>query len=131
MLEREHRRGRKHRDLLVVVDGLESRPHGNFGFSIAHVSAKQPVHRLRRFHVALHIADRLRLVFSFVVLKSAFKLAHPFIVSRETMTLSCAPLRIQLQQFLSHVLHGLAHAGFRLRPGCAAEMIEDRLDAFR
>ena len=50
MLEGEHGCGRENCHLLVVVDGLESRPHGYFGFSIAHVTAKQPVHRRRRFH---------------------------------------------------------------------------------
>ena len=58
MLEDQNSRRRQHRNLLVVLHGLESRAHGDFGLAVANVAAEQPIHRRRRFHVARDVGDR-------------------------------------------------------------------------
>ena len=46
MLESKHGGGRKHGDLLVVTDCLESGAHGDFCFAVSDIAAEQAVHRL-------------------------------------------------------------------------------------
>ena len=131
MLESEHGSGREHRDLLVVADGLESGAHGDFRLAIAHVAAEQAVHGLGRFHVALDVVDRGLLVFGLAEFEGVFELAHPFVVGREGMALGGLALGVELEQFVGHVLHGLAHARFGLGPGRRAQMVQYRLGPFR
>src|SRR5437660_1232037 len=52
MLKRQHCRRRKHRNLLVVADRLESRAHSDFGLAIPNIPAQQSIHWQLRFHVA-------------------------------------------------------------------------------
>ena len=47
------------------------------------------------------------------------------------MTLRHLALRIELQQFVGHVLHGLADARLGLRPRRRAQMVQRRLRALR
>ena len=47
MLEGQHRRRRKHRDLLAVHHRLERGAHRDFGLAVADVAAEQPIHRHR------------------------------------------------------------------------------------
>ena len=47
------------------------------------------------------------------------------------MALGGLALGVELEQFVGHVLHGLAHASFGLGPGRRAQMIQYRLGAFR
>src|SRR5712672_677196 len=55
MLEGENGGGREDGDLLVVNDGFEGGAHGDFGFAVANVAAKQTVHGLGTFHIALDV----------------------------------------------------------------------------
>ena len=75
MLERQHRGGRQHGDLLGVGDGLERGAHRHFRLAVAHVAAKQAVHGQRRFHVALHVFDGALLVGRFFKLERVLEFA--------------------------------------------------------
>src|SRR6266404_620543 len=44
MLEREHGRGRKKRDLLRIDNGLEGGAHGHFRFAVADIAARSEEH---------------------------------------------------------------------------------------
>ncbi len=131
VLEGEDGGGREHRDLLVVADRLESRAHGDFCLAVADVAAEQAVHGLRRFHVAHHVGDGLRLIFGFAEFEGVFELAHPLVARREGVALRGFALGVEFEQFVGHVFHGLAHAGLGLGPRCRAEMTQHRLGAFR
>ena len=60
VLEGEDGRRGEHRDLLVVLHGLEGGAHGDFGLAVANIAAEQAVHRLGGFHVALDVGDGVR-----------------------------------------------------------------------
>ena len=130
VLEGEDRGGREHGDLLVVADGLECRAHGDFRLAVADVAAEQAVHGLGRFHVAHDVGDGLRLVFGLVELEGVFELAHEVVARGERVALGHFAFGVELEQFVGHVFHGLAHAGFRLGPRLRAEMTERWLGAF-
>ena len=87
VLEGQHRRRRKHGDLAIVADGLESGAHGDFGFAVADIAAEQAVHRRRGFHVVLDVDDGAHLVVGLVELEGIFELALPFGVGGEGVTL--------------------------------------------
>ena len=131
VLKRQDGGGREHGDLLVVADGLEGGAHGDFCLAVTDIAAEQAVHRELRLHVALHVGDGLRLVVGLVVFEGVFELLHPLGVGGEDMTLRSLALRVELEQFVGHVLHRLADAGLGFGPGGRAEMIQDRLRAFR
>ena len=73
VLKSKHGGRRKHRDLFPVINCLECRPHRNFRFPVADVSAEQPVHRHRRFHILLHVCDRAFLVRRFLEFERVFE----------------------------------------------------------
>ena len=131
VLEGEDRRGSEDGNLLVIADGLERGAHGDFRLSVSHVAAEQAVHGLLGFHVAHHVFDGLRLVFSFVELEGVFELAHEFVARGEGVALSHFAFGVQLEEFVGHIFHGLAHAGFGLGPRLRAEVTERRLRTFR
>ena len=80
MLKDQNRGGREHCHLLVVADGFECRAHGDFCLAVADIPAKQAVHRLLCFHVALDVDNREFLVFGLAVFECVFKLANPFVI---------------------------------------------------
>ena len=77
VLERQHRGRREEGDLLAVHHGLERGAHRDLGLAVADVAAEQPVHRRRRFHVALDVGDRRRLIDGQVVLERVLELLLP------------------------------------------------------
>jgi len=131
VLEGKYSSGRKHSDLLVVTQGLEGSAHRNFGLAISDIATQQAIHGELRFHVSLDVGDGLRLVLGFAVFERIFKLLHPLGVGRKNMPPHGLALRIELKQLVGHVLHCLAHAGFRLAPCLRAKMIQDRLHTLR
>ena len=131
VLEGKNGGGREHGDLLVIAQGLEGSAHRDFGLAITDVAAQQAIHGELRFHVALHVGDGLRLVLGLVVFERIFELLHPLGVGRKDVTARGLALRIELEQLVGHVLHRLAHAGFRLAPCLRAKMIQDGLRALR
>ena len=62
VLRRQHGRRRQEGHLLAFHHRLEGRAHRDLGLAVADVAAEQPVHRRGRFHVALDVGDRGRLV---------------------------------------------------------------------
>ena len=131
MLEGEDRGGRQYRDLLVVGDRFESGAHGDFRLAVADIAAEQAVHGLGRFHIAFHVGDGQVLVFGFAVLEGVFEFAHPFVVGWEGVAFRRFSFGVELEEFVRHVFHGFADAGFGFRPGCRAQMTQRRLGAFR
>ena len=77
VLEGQHSRRSKHGHLSAVLQRLERRAHGDFGLAVAHIAAEQTVHRRRSFHVALHVDDRVHLVFGLAEFECVFELALP------------------------------------------------------
>ena len=75
MLESEHGGRCENRDLLVVNDRLEGRTHGDFCLAVADVPAKQSVHGLGVFHVALDVADGGNLVGGFLEFEGVLEFA--------------------------------------------------------
>ena len=126
MLEAENGGGRKDRDLLAVLHGLECSAHGHFGFAVAHIAAEQAVHGRGRFHVVLDGADGGELVVGFAIVEGVFKFLLEFIVLGEGSALRGGALGIELEQFTGHVLHGFAHSGLGLDPLLRTEFVEHR-----
>src|SRR5262249_15335514 len=78
VLKTENRCRRKYRDLLAVTDSLESSAHGNFSFAVTDVTTDEAIHRHRRFHILLDVADRSELVCGFLVRQRFFQFLLPF-----------------------------------------------------
>ncbi len=96
MLEREHSRRGKERNLLAVHDGLERGPHRHFGLAVANVSAQEAVHRRGRLHVLLYGGRRGGLIRRQFVREGLLELFLPVRVRAEGVTLHCLALRVQL-----------------------------------
>jgi len=73
----------------------------------------------------------LALIFGLVVLEGVFKFFHPLGVGRVDMPLRGLPLRVELEELVGHVFHGLAYASFGFVPCGRAQVIELGLDAIR
>ena len=124
VLEREDGRRRQERDLLAVHDRLERGAHGDLGLAVADIPAQQPVHRRRRFHVALDVRDRVGLIDGQLPLERVLELLLPVRVRREGVSGHGLARGIELEQLLGHVAHGLLDAGLRLLPRRSAELVE-------
>ena len=122
-------RRREERDLFAVHHRLERRAHRHFGLAVADVAAQQPIHRRRRFHVALDVGDRCRLIGRQRELERVLEFFLPVRVGAERVTGHGLARRIELEQLLGHVAHGLLDLGLGALPGGAAEPIERRLRA--
>ncbi len=127
MLRRQHRRRRQEGDLLAVHHRLERGAHRHFGLAVADVAAQQAIHRRRRFHVALDVGDRGRLVRREIELERVLEFLLPVRVGAEGVTGHGLARGVELEQLLGHVAHRLLDLGLRLLPGRAAEPIERRL----
>ena len=66
VLFRQNGRRHEHGDLIARIDRLERGPHGDLGLAVAHVAAKQAVHRPRGVHVALDRFKRGQLIGRFL-----------------------------------------------------------------
>src|SRR5450631_3728294 len=124
VLKAENGRWFQHRHLASILHSLECRAHGYFSLTVPNVSAEQAIHRKARLHVALDIGDGGELIVGFVVVEGVFELTLELVVRRECMTLRGLALCIELEQFVSHVLHGLLDARLGLGPLLRAESIE-------
>ncbi len=77
MLKCEHCSRRQHGHLLAVPQRFERRPHHHFRLAETDVAAKQAVHGLGAFHVALDILDGVDLVFGSGEFEGIFELPLP------------------------------------------------------
>ncbi len=100
VLAREQRRRYQNRRLLTVLDRFEDGANGDFGLAETNVSADQPVHRTRQFHVGLHVLDRLGLVGGQREGEEVLHLALPFGVGAEGVSDGDVALAIQVHQLL-------------------------------
>ena len=81
---------------------------------------------MRRFHIAFNVSDGVQLIIRLVERERIFELALHVRILRKGCAHSRRSLRIKLQQLLRHVLHGLLHARFGLRPRLIAELVQLR-----
>ena len=121
-----HGRGGEQRHLLAVHRRLERGAQRHLGLPVAHVTAQQPVHGRRCFHVALDLGDRRRLIGRQLVLERRLEFLLPVGVGGEAVAAHGAPCGIQPQQLLGHVAHGLADARLGPLPARAAQPVERR-----
>ena len=126
VLERQNGGGRQERHLLAVHDGLERRAHRDLGLAVPDIPAQQAVHRRRGLHVAFDVGDGVGLIDGQLPLERVFELLLPVRVRREGVSGHGLARRIELQQLLGHVAHGLLDAGLRLLPRGSAELVERR-----
>jgi hypothetical protein len=124
VLEAEHGGGREQRHLPAVAQGLERGAHGDLGFAEAHIAAHEPIHRLPGLHVALDVADGSQLVLGLGEFEGVFELPLPVAVRRKGKTLGHAPLGVELEQLLGHVVHPGLDPLLRALPGDAAEFVQ-------
>ncbi len=96
---------------------------------VTHVAAEQPVHRRGGFHITLDGLDRGELVVGLGVIECVLKLALELVVRREYCAFGLVALGVELEQFVGHVLHGLADASLGLGPLLRAELVELRRGA--
>ena len=122
--------GRQHRGLLAFHDRFESSAHCDFGFAVTYVSAQKAIHRSRFLHVMLYIFDCRFLIGSQDIFKPIFKLALPGCVGSESITTYKFALRIQSQEFVSHVAHCALRFGFGLLPAKSSQAIQRWLMTF-
>src|SRR5271154_1358391 len=126
MLEAEHRRWCKHRNLSAILHRLEGRTHRDLSLAVTYVAAEQPVHRRGRLHVPLDVGDGRYLIVGLAVIEGVFKLALELIVPWKSVALRGLALRIKFQQLICHVLHGLLDARLCLGPLLRSQAVEHR-----
>ena len=126
VLKREHGGGCEKRHLFAVHYRLERGAHRHFRLAVSDVAAEQTIHRDRRFHVPLDVGDRGHLIGRQLVRKRVLEFLLPVRVGGKGMAAHRLSRRVELQQLLGHVAHGLLHAGLGLLPGGAAKAIDWR-----
>ena len=98
MLLGKNGRGHQHRRLLPPLDCLEGRTDGDLGLSVAHVSHKEPVHRIGIFHVRGHLGNGRKLIPCFCVGEGLLELAVQPVGLRKGEPLNQLPPGVALQQ---------------------------------
>ena len=124
MLESQNGSRRQHRHLLGIRDRLEGGAHRHLRLAVAHVAAKQAVHRQRGFHVALHVVDGARLIGGFVEFKCILKFPLKVRIGRESMARRRFAFGVESQKLVGHVVNGLAHPRLACFPNDRAETVE-------
>ena len=130
MLFGEYGCRREQSGLLAVHSGDEGGAHGHFRLAVSGVAAHEAVHGARLGHVALHVGDGARLVFSLLVGKRRLELRHAFgfYVVREARDHGAARLRLEKRR--REILHRSLCAFLLLRPSPAVEAVQLHLLAF-
>ena len=77
MLVGEDRRRHKHRCLFSVGNTFKKCSCSNLGFAEAYISAKQPIHGKRFFHVTFDFLCSPELIARFLVRKGVFEFFLP------------------------------------------------------
>ena len=106
MLERKNGCGHKNCALFAVCNTFENGSERNLRFAETDVTAKQPVHRIRFFHILFDFVNAAKLVIGLNVFKPAFKIALHINIFRECVTLHFDALGIKLDKLLCHILNG-------------------------
>ena len=95
MLPGEDGGGAEDGALFAVQHAFKRRPQRHLGFAEADVSAEQPFHRDRLFHILFDFLDAAELVVGFLVFKVVFKIPLKFIVGRKGVPFDRHPLGIE------------------------------------
>ena len=118
----KHRGRHEHGNLVATFDCFEGRPHGDFGFSKAHIAADEPLHRTVRDHVLFGRFDRRQLIGCLLVGKGGFELLLPNRVGLEGDTGLRLALGLELQKLGRHVLDGGLSRLFLASPSLSANL---------
>ena len=127
VLRGEHGGGDQHRDLLLVLDGLEGGPQRDLGLSVSDVAANQPVHRARLLHVREHVLDGLRLVGRLVELEVGLERPVHAVRRAEGIPLVRRARRVDVEQLGGHLEQLLLHPRLALEESLALEGVEPGL----
>ena len=117
----ENRGRNQHRNLLTVVDALESCADGEFGLAIADVTAKEAVHRPGPLHVRLDLPQAGHLIGRLAIRERRLELALPVRVGRERESRLGGANGLQLQHLGGHVVDRGLDALLPPGPAGAAE----------
>src|SRR6476661_11252255 len=101
MLFRQQRRGYEHGYLSAISHRNKSSPQGHLGFAETHIAADQPVHGFIRTQILDDRVDGGSLIGCFLETKALDKRFVIVLAKTECMTLACAALSIQVEQFRS------------------------------
>ena len=73
MLLCQHSCRRQYRHLLAIKHSLKGSTQCHLSLAVAYITAQQPLHRLRLFHISLNFRNSLQLVRRFLIGKRCFK----------------------------------------------------------
>ena len=119
MLLRQQRCRNQNCDLLAILDSFKSSTHGNFGFTVAHVSHDDAIHGNLRFHVTFDGIDGHHLIFCLNVGEVVFHLHLPGRIRWKLVPRGSLPLGVELHQFtcdFSNRSAGFLLGVFPIRP---------------
>ena len=111
----------ENRALFAVHRRLVRRTNRNFGFAEADISANEPVHRSRAFHVAFHVRNGTNLVGRLFVRKCVLEFGLSGVVFGEGETRRLFAAGVNVQKFFGNVFDGGSGFGFGTRPITRAE----------
>ena len=123
MLKRQNRGWHQNGALLAVRRAFERRAQCDFGFAEAHIPAKQTIHWVRFFHIALDFVNRAQLVGGFVIREAALKVALHIHVRRKRIARGVLAFGIEGDKLVCHILDRRAHARTGFFPFLAADAV--------
>ena len=126
MLNTQVRRGHEDGDLLVGTNRLKRRSHGQLGFAIADIAAKQAIHRSLRGHVILDLGDRGDLVGSLLIGKRLLELPLPDGIVAKIKAANLLPFSLGIQQCGGHFFDTFGDIFFLFFPFFGADLAERR-----
>ena len=127
MLLGQNRGGHQVYHLFSILNGFKCRPDGNFRFSVAHVSADQPVHDFPAFHITFGSLNGQLLVFGFIKGKQLFKFFLPYRVFSIGKAIRLLAHRVQFHQFFRNFLHRAFHPASGPAPFLSVQPVDFRL----
>ena len=105
MLLGQYRGRHQYRHLFPILNRLKCRTESYFRLSKANITADQPIHGHTLLHVRLDLADSAELIISLHEGKGCLQFTLPFTITTEGVTTLHVALGVELEQFLSHILH--------------------------
>ena len=118
----QHGGGHQNGRLLSFQYALHHRPQGDLCLAIAHITAEQPIHGHRPFHVRLDLLDTPELVIGFLKGKFILKFPLPRVVRVEGVPRLPLALGVEGDELLGHLLGGLFCLALGLDPVGAAQL---------
>ncbi|MNE03829.1 hypothetical protein D3C80_963420 [compost metagenome] len=119
----EQRGRHQHCDLLVIFDRQEGGAHRDFGFTKAHVTAHQAIHRQRLAHIAQHRINRLRLIGRGFKRETVAEQLILFFIVLERVARFRGTLGVNIQQFCRHIADFFGGFLTRARPDITAQSV--------